>query len=269
MSDTAKGRGKIMLIDSHAHLAMYEAGGERDAVIRRAEEAGVATICTIGTTLEDSRINLEIAEQHPQVIASVGVHPHDVKEVELEACIEELRQLSASPHVAALGEIGLDYYWNNSPQEMQQAFFRRQLELAKTLGLPVIIHDRDAHDDTLRLIEAVDMSPVGGVFHCFSGDLAMAERVRELGFLVSIAGPVTFKKAGNLPDIAKALPLEALLVETDCPYLAPIPFRGKRNEPAYVRYTAAKIAELRGISLEEVAEQTSQNFFRLFRQAKA
>ena len=203
------------------------------------------------------------------MVASVGVHPHDVKEVELEACLEELRQLSASPYVAALGEIGLDYYWNNSPQEMQQTFFRRQLELAKTLGLPVIIHDRDAHEDTLRIIEAVDMSPVGGVFHCFSGDLAMAERVRELGFLVSIAGPVTFKKAGSLPDVAKAMPLESLLIETDCPYLAPVPFRGKRNEPAYVRYTAAKIAELRGISLEEVAEQTSRNFFRLFRQAKA
>ena len=203
------------------------------------------------------------------MVASVGVHPHDVKEVELEACLEELRRLSTSPHVAALGEIGLDYYWNNSPQEMQQTFFRRQLELAKTLGLPVIIHDRDAHEDTLRLIEAVDMSPVGGVFHCFSGDLAMAERVRELGFLVSIAGPVTFKKAGSLPDVAKAMPLESLLIETDCPYLAPVPFRGKRNEPAYVRYTAAKIAELRGISLEEVAEQTAQNFFRLFRRARA
>ncbi len=258
-----------MLIDSHAHLAMYEAGDERDAVIRRAEDAGVTTILTIGTTIEDSRINLEIAAQSPQVFASVGVHPHDVKEVELDRCLEELRLLSQSPRVIALGEIGLDYYWNNSPQEMQQAFFRRQLELAKTLDLPVIIHDRDAHADTLRIIEEVDMSAVGGVFHCFSGDLVMAERVRELGFLVSIAGPITFKKSGDLPLIAKALPLESLLVETDCPYLAPAPFRGKRNEPAYVRYTAAKIAELRGISLEEVAEQTSRNFFRLFRKTES
>jgi len=257
-----------MLIDSHAHLAMYEIGGERESVISRAKEVGVTTILTVGTTLEDSRLNLDIAAHYPGVLTSIGVHPHDVKEVDLGVCLEELRQLARSPQVVALGEIGLDYYWNNSPQDMQQIFFRRQLELAKTLGLPVIIHDRDAHEDTLRIIEEVDMSSVGGVFHCFSGDLAMAERVRELGFLVSIAGPVTFKKAGNLPLIAKMLPLESLLVETDCPYLAPAPFRGKRNEPAYVRYTAAKIAELRGISLEVVAEQTSMNFFKLFRKAK-
>ena len=258
-----------MLIDSHAHLAMYEAGDERESIIRHAEETGVATILTIGTTIEDSRMNLEIAAQHPQVLTSIGVHPHDVKEVDLDQCLEALRQLSLASSVVALGEIGLDYYWNHSPQDMQQTFFREQLELAKALDLPVIIHDRDAHDDTLRIIEEVDVSSVGGVFHCFSGDLAMAERVRELGFLVSIAGPVTFKKAGELPCIAKMLPLESLLIETDCPYLTPAPFRGKRNEPAYVRYTAAKIAEIRGVSLEDIAEQTALNFFRLFRKGNA
>ena len=253
-----------MLIDSHAHLAMFAAGAERDEIVRHAQDAGVSAILTIGTTLDDSRLNLDIAAHYPRVLASVGLHPHDVKEVELEPALDELRRLAASAHVAAIGEIGLDYYWNNSPQAMQQEFFRRQLELAKSLGLPVIIHDRDAHEDTLRLLEAADVSAIGGVMHCFSGDVAMAERVRELGLLISIAGPVTFKKAGDLPEVVKKLPLDALLVETDCPFLAPVPFRGKRNEPAYVRYTAEKIAEIRGVALEQVAEQTSANFERVF-----
>ena len=253
-----------MLIDSHAHLAMFAAGAERDEIVRHAQDAGVSAILTIGTTLDDSRLNLDIAAHYPRVLASVGLHPHDVKEVEPEPALDELRRLAASAHVAAIGEIGLDYYWNNSPQAMQQEFFRRQLELAKSLGLPVIIHDRDAHEDTLRLLEAADVSAIGGVMHCFSGDVAMAERVRELGLLISIAGPVTFKKAGDLPEVVKKLPLDALLVETDCPFLAPVPFRGKRNEPAYVRYTAEKIAEIRGVAPEQVAEQTSANFERVF-----
>ena len=253
-----------MLIDSHAHLAMFAAGAERDEIVRHAQDAGVSAILTIGTTLDDSRLNLDIAGQYPHVFTSVGIHPHDVNEVELAPALDELRRLAASEHVVAIGEIGLDYYWNNSPQAMQQEFFRRQLELAKSLGLPVIIHDRDAHDDTLQLLEAVDVSTVGGVMHCFSGDLVMAERVRELGLLISIAGPVTFKKAGDLPEIARKTPLESLLVETDCPYLAPVPFRGKRNEPAYVRYTAEKVADIRGVSLEKVAEQTTANFQRVF-----
>ncbi len=254
-----------MLIDSHAHLAMYPAGMERDYVIRNAENAGVTTILTIGTQLEDSRINLEIAQQYPHVLATVGVHPHDVKDTDPETYLEELRILAAEhSQVIALGEIGLDFYRNISLPEMQRRFFRQQLELALELHLPVIIHDRDAHQDVLDIIEAVDMSAVGGIFHCFSGDLTMAERVRELGFLVSIAGPLTFKNAGHLPEIAVKMPLETLLIETDCPFLTPVPFRGKRNEPAYVKYTAEKVAELRGISVEEVAEQTSQNFAALF-----
>lgn len=254
-----------MLIDSHAHLAMFTPGTERDQVIRNAEKAGVTTILTIGTNLDDSRESIKITQQYPSVLATVGVHPHDVKDIDVDRCITELRNLAGNSSVVAIGEIGLDFYRNISPQEIQREFFRRQLELALELSQPVIIHDRDAHQDVLHIVQEIDVSSIGGVFHCFSGDLRMAEEVRELGFLISIAGPITFKKAGFLPEIATKMPLEALLVETDCPFLAPIPFRGKRNEPAYVKYTAEKVAELRGISVEKVAEHTSQNFATLFR----
>ncbi|PIE35515.1 hydrolase TatD [candidate division KSB3 bacterium] len=254
-----------MLTDSHAHLTMFTAGSDRETVMQNAEKAGIGRILTIGTTLEDSQQCLDIARQYPQVLATAGVHPHEVKDVELAACLDTLKALAKDELVVAIGEIGLDFYYNLSPKDMQQEFFRRQLELALELHLPVVIHDRDAHDETLSIVEDVDVSSVGGIFHCFSGDLTMAERVRELGFLISIAGPVTFKKPGHLPEIAARLPLESLLIETDCPYLAPVPFRGKRNEPAYVRYTAKKVAEFRGISLDEVTERTSQNFVDLFR----
>jgi TatD DNase family protein len=254
-----------MFTDSHAHLTMFKAGAERDTVMQNAEQADVTRILTIGTTLDDSRECLEIARQYPQVSATIGIHPHDAKDAELETCLGTLKSLADDERVVAIGEIGLDFYYNLSPKEIQQEFFRRQLELALELNLPVVIHDRDAHEETLDIVEDVDVSSVGGVFHCFSGDLAMAERVRELGFLISIAGPITFKKSGHLPDVATRIPLESLLVETDCPYLAPIPFRGKRNEPAYVTYTAEKVAEFRGISVDEVAERTSQNFADLFK----
>ncbi len=252
-----------MLTDSHAHLTMFTAGTERDAIVQNAEKAGVTRILTVGTNVEDCRESVDIANRYLQVSAAVGVHPHDAKDTELETCLDTLKSLAVDKQVVAIGEIGLDFHYNFSSLEVQQEFFRRQLELAVELGLPVIIHDRDAHEETLKIVEDVDVSAVGGVFHCFSGDLAMAERVRELGFLISIAGPVTFKKPGHLPEIAIRIPLESLLVETDCPFLAPVPFRGKRNEPAYVRYTAEKVAEFRGISVDEVAEHTSQNFANL------
>ncbi|MCP4402496.1 MAG: TatD family hydrolase [bacterium] len=252
-----------MLIDSHAHLAFFDEAG-REQVVQNAEQSGVVKILTIGTNIADSRKSCEIARKFPQVSASVGVHPHDVEETNAESFLDELRALAQDEKVVAIGEIGLDFYRAISPPEMQKEFFRRQLDLAQELNLPVIIHDREAHEETLKIVREFDFTSLGGVFHCFSGDLAMAEQVRDLGFLVSIPGPVTFKKPGFLPEVATGLPLEALLVETDCPYLAPVPFRGKRNEPAYVRYTAEKVAELRGISVETLAGQMSQNFATLF-----
>ena len=255
---------KCMLIDSHAHLAFFDEA-ERGQILENAVQAGVAEILTIGTNLGDSRESCEIARTFPQVLASVGVHPHDVEETDAESFLDELRTLAQNEKVVAIGEIGLDFYRTISPPEMQKEFFRRQLELAQELNLPVIIHDREAHEETLTAVRNFDFSSLGGVFHCFSGDLAMAEQVWEMGFLVSIPGPITFKKPGFLPEVAAKLPLEALLVETDCPYLAPVPFRGKRNEPAYVKYTAEKVAELRGISVKQLAEQISQNFATLFK----
>ena len=254
-----------MLIDSHAHLETYDAGAEREQVVQNAYDAGVRTILTIGTNLHDSRINLEIADQYSQIFATVGIHPHDINDTDIQTFESELKTMASHEKVVAIGEIGLDFYRNTVSPELQYEFFRRQLKLAKTLNLPVIIHDREAHQEVLQLIEEVDVSSVGGVFHCFSGDLNMAARVRELGFLVSIAGPITYKKPGFLPEIAAKVPLESLLVETDSPFLTPVPFRGKRNEPAYVKYTAEKVAEIRGISVETLAEHTSQNFAGIFR----
>lgn len=254
-----------MLTDSHAHLALYESWEERDQIVRNAQAANVTTILTIGTTLADSRLNVEIAHRYPQIFATVGVHPHDAKDVDIETVLRELSMLAADPKVVAIGEIGLDFYRNISPPEKQRECFRAQLELARQLRLPVIIHDREAHQEILDMIEKYDLGSIGGIVHCFSGDLSMARRVIELGLFVSIAGPVTFKNAGHLTDIAAQIPLESLLIETDCPFLAPSLFRGKRNEPAYVRYVAEKIAHIRGISVEDVAEHTSKNFARLFR----
>ena len=253
-----------MLIDSHAHLAFFDEA-ERGQIVENAVQAGVEEMLTIGTNLADSRESCDIARKFPRVLASVGVHPQDVEDVDAETFLDELRALAQNEKVVAIGEIGLDFYRTTSPPEMQKELFRRQLELAQELNLPVIIHDREAHQETLDAVQEFDFSSIGGVFHCFSGDLAMAEQVWEMGFLVSIPGPITFKKPGFLPEVASGLPLEALLVETDCPYLAPVPCRGKRNEPAYVRYTAEKVAELRGISVEQLAEQTSQNFAALFK----
>ncbi|PID56861.1 hydrolase TatD [candidate division KSB3 bacterium] len=253
-----------MLIDSHAHLALFDKA-ERGQIVENAMQAGVSKILTIGTNLADSRESCEIAGSFSQVSAAVGVHPHDVEDTSAKDFLDELRMMADQETVVAIGEIGLDFYRMISPPDLQKDFFRRQLELAQELHLPVIIHDRAADQECLEILRDFDFSETGGIFHCFSGDLAMAEDVWKMGFLVSIAGPVTFKKPGFLPDVAKGLPLEALLVESDCPYLAPVPFRGKRNEPAYVKYTAEKVAELRGISVEELAGQTSRNFAALFK----
>lgn len=251
-----------MLIDSHAHIQLDKFDGDRGAVLERAQEAGVHAIMVIGFDLETSRGAIALAEKYDQIYATVGMHPHDAKDLEDETvCI--FRDLAAHPKVVALGELGLDYYRDLSPRPIQNAAFERQLDLAEELDLPIVIHNREAYHDILPILQA-RRGRVRGVMHCFSGDVEIMRQSLALGFHIGIGGPVTYRKSDALRAVAQKVPADALLVETDCPWLAPQFRRGKRNEPAYVRATAEKIAELRGISLEEIGEITTQNFEALF-----
>lgn len=257
----------IKLIDTHLHLDFDAFDADRDQVVERAVATGVIRMITIGINRETSRRAVALAEQYEAVYAAVGIHPNDAGEWD-ESAKAELRHLAAHPKVVAIGEIGLDYYWDRVPRDRQQAVFRAQLDLAAELGLPVIIHDREAHADVLRVVQAwaAEAAPGErqGVFHCFSGDEEMARRALDLGFFIGVDGPVTFKNARRLQALVAALPLDRLLLETDAPFLTPHPYRGKRNEPAYVRLVAEKVAELHGGSLAEVAQTTTQNAQRLF-----
>lgn len=252
-----------MLIDTHAHLEMREFNDDRDEVIRRAKDAGVGYIVTIGTTVESSRDAVLLAEKHDCVYAAVGIHPHEAKDI-LHPAYEVLRHFAKHPKVVAYGEVGLDYYYEHSQRSVQQRRFIDMLREARELRLPVIVHDRDAHEDTLRILRDEWDPALGGVMHCFSGDAEYAKQVMDLGFSISIAGPVTFPKAQALRDAIKDIPIERMLVETDSPYLTPQPFRGKRNEPAYVRYTAEEIAKVKGLTFDDVARITSFNAMQLF-----
>lgn len=248
-----------MLVDSHAHLDDRAFEGDLEAVLARARDAGVGRIVTIGTGVASSRRAREIAERHPDVWFSPGIHPH---EADQPGPFDELRDLASHPRAVAVGETGLDYVKNYSSVPNQKALFVRHLELARETGKPVSIHCREAHPDTTAILRA--HAPLRGVIHCFSGTWADAEGYLALNFLLSIAGPVTYPGAKGLRDAARQIPLESLLVETDCPLLTPQKHRGQRNEPAYVRYTADEIARARGIGVEEVAEATSRNARRLF-----
>jgi len=261
----------VTLIDSHAHLDSAKYDADRAAVIERARAAGLAAIVTVGVDRISSRRAVELADRHDLVYAAVGVHPHDAKHLD-GSTLAELRNLAQHSRVVAVGEIGLDYYRDLSPRDVQRRAFQAQLAWAAKLGKPVIIHDRDAHADVMGYLAdwatSLRDSPLTGrmgVLHTFSGDLDMAERAIDLGFYISISGPVTYKKARQLPEIVKALPLDRLLVETDCPFLTPHPQRGKRNEPAYVRFVAERIAALRGMSFDDLAAATTANAGCLFR----
>ena len=251
-----------MLIDSHAHIQLDRFDADRGAVLEQAQEAGVHTIMVIGFDLETSRGAIALAEQYDQIYATVGMHPHDAKDLHDET-MHIFRDLVAHPKVLALGEMGLDYYRNLSPRSIQKAAFGRQLDLAEELDLPIVIHNREAYHDIVPILQA-RRGRVRGVMHCFSGDVEIMHQSLTLGFHIGIGGPVTYRKSDTLQEVAQKVPADALLVETDCPWLAPQFRRGKRNEPAYVRATAEKIAELRGISLEEIGEITTQNFEDLF-----
>ena len=257
-----------MFIDSHCHIDGPEYDADRDEVIARAREAGVTTMLNVGTGDPHSGVferSVALAEQHPEIYCAIGVHPHDAKLFDEPAQQRLIDLAKQSSRVVAWGEIGLDYHYDHSPREVQRDVFRRQLGIARELKLPVVIHSRAADEDTIEILrEELSDYNRAGVLHCFGGSLEMAEQAIELGFFISFAGNLTFKKAEDLRAIARQLPIDRLLVETDCPYLTPVPFRGKRNEPARVVETGKFLAELRGVALEEVGRITSENFARLF-----
>ncbi|MFL6229859.1 MAG: TatD family hydrolase [Pyrinomonadaceae bacterium] len=257
-----------MFVDSHAHIDGESFDADRDEVLARARGAGVVAMLNVGTGDPhggDLERAVAVAERYENVSAAVGVHPHDAKLFDDAAAERILQIVRGSSRVVAWGEIGLDYHYDHSPRDVQQEVFRRQLRLARAETLPVIIHSREADDDTVAILEGEWRGAArAGVLHCFGGSLAMAERALALGFFISFAGNVTFKNAEPLREVARRVPLERVLIETDCPFLAPVPLRGRRNEPAFVVETARLLAQLRGVSLEEIGRTTTANFTTLF-----
>ena len=258
----------MTFIDSHCHLDGAEYDADREEVIARARDAGVTTMLNVGTGDPQSGAferAVELAEKHEEIYAAVGVHPHDAKLFDDGAEERLVDLVKQSERVIAWGEIGLDYHYHHSPPEVQREIFRRQLRLVRSLELPVVIHSREADDDTIAILssELKDYQRAG-VMHCFGGSLAMAQSAIEMGFFISFAGNLTFKKAEDLREVARQLLLDRLLIETDCPYLTPVPFRGRRNEPARVIETARCLASLHGRELEEMGRITSENFAKLF-----
>jgi TatD DNase family protein len=261
-----------MFVDSHAHLDGERFDADRDQVIARAHEAGVRTIVAIGTGDGPGTLDCAVrsAEQYDSLYATVGIHPHEAR-LARDADFQQLEGLASSPKVIAWGEIGLDYFYDHSPREVQQRVFIRQMEMARAAKLPIVIHCRpadqseNAWDDFFQLMgQHWKSSGLGGVLHCFTGTWAQAQRALDCNFMVSFAGNVTFPKAEQIREAARQVPLDRLLIETDCPFLAPVPHRGKRNEPAFVVETARRLAELRGLETEEVGRQTSANFYKFF-----
>jgi TatD DNase family protein len=263
----------ITLIDSHAHLDFPEFEGDLEPVLARAGDEGVGRVVTVGFDLESSHRAVSLAREHANLKSCVGVHPHEAGKV-TRSYLADMRELGADAQVVAVGEIGLDYYRDRAPRPAQRRVFGEQLDLAAELGKPVVVHDREAHGDVRRMLAQWSEDLAGsngklsrplGVVHCYSGDLAMAEELFQLGFLISVAGPVTFENARRLQELVGRLPLDKLLVETDCPFLSPHPYRGQRNEPARVRLVAEKIAEIKVVPLSEVARATTDNATRVFR----
>ncbi len=257
-----------MLVDSHCHLDFPEFAPELDAVVARAKAAGVATCVSIGTTLEKFPQVRAIAERFADVWCSVGIHPHEAEKELLEDSAP-LIERAQHPKVVGIGETGLDFYYNHAPREPQMTNFRAHVSAARDLKLPVIVHTRDADDETIEILrDEMEKGAFTGLIHFFTGTRKLAEAAVAMGMCISVSGIATFKKSDELRAVLKDVPLDRLLVETDAPYLAPMPYRGKRNEPAFVANTAAMLAELKGVSLEELSAATTENFFRLFTKAQ-
>ncbi len=248
-----------MLIDTHAHLDSPKFDNDRDEVISRARQAGIDTIVNIGFNRETIPSTMALAEKYPFIYAAVGWHPTDAIDMKVEEDLAWIEQLCSHPKVVAIGEIGLDYYWDTSPKEIQQTVFREQIRLARRLTKPIVIHNRDAHEDIVRLLKEEKADEVGGIMHCFSGSWEIAKQCLDLNFHISFGGPVTFKNARVPKEVLERVPLDRILLETDAPYLTPHPHRGQRNESAYVRLVAATAAEVKGVTLEEIAKITSEN----------
>ena len=252
-----------MLIDSHVHLDDKRYDGDRDRLIKSLRDDGLELVINIGADLQTSIASVSLAEKYDQVYAVVGVHPHSAKEVD-ESTLEILKSFASREKVVAIGEIGLDFHYDNSPRDLQRKWFKKQLELAKQVDLPVVIHSREATQETFEIIKQAQDGSLRGVLHCYSDSVEIALEYIKLGFYISLGGPVTFNNARVPKEVAKAVPLDRLLIETDSPYLTPSPNRGKRNEPAYVRFVAAEIAELRDISFDELVKATNRNTKDLF-----
>ncbi|HPJ68370.1 MAG TPA: TatD family hydrolase [Desulfobacteraceae bacterium] len=247
-----------MLIDSHAHLDMKDFDKDREEVFKRAKDGGITHIVTIGIDLESSLDAVRLSKEYDFIYATVGCHPHNADTCTSEI-LDRLAQTASETKVRAWGEIGLDFFRNRSSRESQLKVFRKQLELSDSLGLPVVIHDREAHDDVLSILKKMGKGDKKGIIHCFSGDVDMAFELIDMGYYISIPGTVTFNKAHQVKKVASVIPLDRMLIETDCPFLAPVPKRGKRNEPLFVNYTAKEIADLRNVPFEEIARATSDN----------
>ncbi len=250
-------------IDSHAHLDDRRFDEDREQLIKSLYDKDVEIVLNPGADLQTSKKALSIAEKYSFIYAAVGCHPHDTKFMN-DDTMNIFKEMAKNDKVIAIGEIGLDYYYDNSDRDTQKKWFREQIRLARDLNLPYIVHDRDAHEDILRIMKEEHYDGARGILHCYSGSVELSKEFMKLGFYISLAGPVTFEKARVPKLVAKETPFDRLLIETDSPYLTPHPYRGKRNEPKYVRYVAEEIANIRNISVDEVAEKTKENFKRLF-----
>lgn len=257
------GESRTNLIDTHVHLDHERFGKDLDQVIERAKSAGVWPVITIGADLVSSRQAVECARRYPGVAATAGIHPHDADSVS-DRVLDEVKMLAGNERVVAIGEIGLDYYYDFSPRNAQRRVFAMQIGLARELGLPIVVHVREAYADVMAILKSEQAEDVGGIIHCFSGDRETAKGCLDMGFYISVGGILTFSDSSELRRIIKDVPLDRIVLETDAPYLTPVPYRGKRNEPAYVRLVAEALANLKDITLEEVAEITTGNACKLF-----
>lgn len=252
-----------MFFESHAHYDDARYDEDRDEVLKGLKDEGVTKVINVGSSIKGSKRSIELAKKYDYMYAAVGVHPHDVKSLK-EDDLERITLLATYKDVVAIGEIGLDYYYDHSPCEIQKLWFREQIEIAKGIGLPVIIHSRDAAQDTYDIIKEKQAYENGGVIHCYSGSVEMALAYIKLGMYIGVGGVVTFSNAKTLKEVVKAIPLTSILLETDCPYLAPMPHRGQRNDSRYLKYIAKEIADIKGVSVEEVARVTYENSVKLF-----